>query len=198
MSTVLVFAELIFVSPVAIVRPTLNKVVNKINNAVWRYQQMNCSNERLNNVKFNFNVGFFFVLPFVMELLSSLLRIVLGILSVNIKMFQMTFWWTRSFTKRFGTWDNTKPQKICLSLKMFIIDYWRSFVPNIFRSECISVSLSGIVGNKAKRRTSKRLFQENKACQIFRKTNISYHLIRTELLYQFLECSWVLILYFQK
>ena len=125
MSTVLVFAELIFVSPVAIVRPTLNKVVNKINNAIWRYQQMNCSNERLNNVKFNFNVGFFFVLPFVMELLSSLLRIVLGILSVNIKMFQMTFWWTRSFTKRFGTWDNTKPQKICLSLKMFIIDYWR-------------------------------------------------------------------------
>ena len=34
MSTVLVFAELIFVSPVAIVRPTLNKVVNKINNAI--------------------------------------------------------------------------------------------------------------------------------------------------------------------
>ena len=185
-STALVFAELIFVSPVAIVRPTLNKVVNKINNAILRDQQ------------FNFNVGFFFVLPFVMELLSSLLRIVLGILSVNIKMFQMTFWWTRSFTKRFGTWDNTKPQKICLSLKMFIIDYWRSFVPNIFRSECISVSLSGIVGNRAKRRTSKRLFQENKACQIFRKTNISYHLIRTKLLYQFLECSRALILYFQK
>ena len=78
-STALVFAELIFVSPVAIVRPTLNKVVNKINNAILRDQQ------------FNFNVGFFFVLPFVMELLSSLLRIVLGILSVNIKMFQMTF-----------------------------------------------------------------------------------------------------------
>ena len=36
-------------------------------------------------------LAFFFVLPFVMELLSSLLRIVLGILSVNIKMFQMTF-----------------------------------------------------------------------------------------------------------
>ena len=52
---------------------------------------MNCSNERLNNVKFNFNVGFFFGFAIVMELLSSLLRIVLGILSVNIKMFQMTF-----------------------------------------------------------------------------------------------------------
>ena len=30
------------------------------------------------------------------------------------------------------------------------------------------------VGNRAKRRTSKRVFQENKARQIFRKTNISY------------------------
>ena len=35
------------------------------------------------------------------------------------------------------------------------------------------------VGNKAKGRISKRVFQENKACQIFRKTNISYPLIRT-------------------
>ena len=31
-----------------------------------------------------------------------------------------------------------------------------------------------IVGNTAKGRISKRMFQENKACQIFRKTNISY------------------------
>ena len=36
-----------------------------------------------------------------------------------------------------------------------------------------------VVGNKAKRRISKRVFQENKARQIFRKTNISYSLIRT-------------------
>ena len=36
-----------------------------------------------------------------------------------------------------------------------------------------------IVGNKAKGRISKRIFQENKAHQIFRKTNISYPLIRT-------------------
>ena len=35
-----------------------------------------------------------------------------------------------------------------------------------------------IVGNKAKGRISKRVFQENKAHQIFRKTNISYPLIR--------------------
>ena len=36
-----------------------------------------------------------------------------------------------------------------------------------------------IVGNKAKGRISKRVFQEVKARQIFRKMNISYPLIRT-------------------
>ena len=36
-----------------------------------------------------------------------------------------------------------------------------------------------IVGNKAKGRIWKRVFQENKARQIFRKTNISYPLMRT-------------------
>ena len=35
------------------------------------------------------------------------------------------------------------------------------------------------VSNKAKGLISKRVFQENKARQIFRKTNISYSLIRT-------------------
>ena len=35
------------------------------------------------------------------------------------------------------------------------------------------------VGNKAKRGISKRVFQESKAHQNFRKTNISYPLIRT-------------------
>ena len=35
------------------------------------------------------------------------------------------------------------------------------------------------VGNKAKGRTSKRVFQETKARENFRKTNISYLLIRT-------------------
>ena len=34
------------------------------------------------------------------------------------------------------------------------------------------------VGNKAKRRISKRVFQENKARQIFHKENISYPLIQ--------------------
>ena len=35
------------------------------------------------------------------------------------------------------------------------------------------------VSNKAKGQIPKRLLQENKACQIFQKTNISYPLIRT-------------------
>ena len=35
------------------------------------------------------------------------------------------------------------------------------------------------VGNEAKGRISKRVFQENKARQIFQKANISYSLIRT-------------------
>ena len=35
------------------------------------------------------------------------------------------------------------------------------------------------VGNKAKVQISKRVFQENKASQIFQKTHISYPLIRT-------------------
>ena len=35
------------------------------------------------------------------------------------------------------------------------------------------------VGNKAEGRISKRVFQENKVRQIFRKTNIFYPLIRT-------------------
>ena len=38
------------------------------------------------------------------------------------------------------------------------------------------------VGNKAKGRISKRVFQENKARQIFRKMNISNPLIRTRIL----------------
>ena len=36
------------------------------------------------------------------------------------------------------------------------------------------------VGNKAKGRISKRVLQKNKSRQIFRKTNISYPLIRTQ------------------
>ena len=41
------------------------------------------------------------------------------------------------------------------------------------------LTIRQIVGIKAKGRISKRVFQENKARQIFRKTNISNPLIRT-------------------
>ena len=48
---------------------------------------------------------------------------------------------------------------------------------------CVSfmcfISISCTVGNKGNRRIWKRVFQENKTRQIFRKTNISYSLIRT-------------------
>ena len=43
------------------------------------------------------------------------------------------------------------------------------------------------VGNKTKGRISKRVFQENKARQIFWKTNISYPFIRTRTCFVFLK-----------
>ena len=46
-------------------------------------------------------------------------------------------------------------------------------------SQKVQVIIFTFVGNKAKGRISKRMFQQNKARQIFRKTNISYPLIRT-------------------
>ena len=39
--------------------------------------------------------------------------------------------------------------------------------------------LPEVICNKAKGRISKRVLQENRARQIFRKTNISYSMIRT-------------------
>ena len=51
-------------------------------------------------------------------------------------------------------------------------------VQNIFNSfinSNIEKNITQFVGNKAKERISKRVFQENKVCQIFRKTNISWN-----------------------
>ena len=48
-----------------------------------------------------------------------------------------------------------------------------------FEFHVITFELSLFADNKAKGRISKRVFQENKARQIFRKMNISYPLIRT-------------------
>ena len=54
---------------------------------------------------------------------------------------------------------------------MMVVLFWQTSLRHCINHE--------FVGNKAKGRISKRVFQENKARQIFRKTNISYHLIGT-------------------
>ena len=60
--------------------------------------------------------------------------------------------------------------------------YWflvsQLFVKNSYIHHDVK-KLRYYVSNKTKGRISKRMFQENKARQIFRKTNISYPLIRT-------------------
>ena len=53
--------------------------------------------------------------------------------------------------------------------------FTRIFTSQVDCGKCVSQ----FFGNKAKERISKRVFQENKARQIFRKTNISYPQIRT-------------------
>ena len=52
-------------------------------------------------------------------------------------------------------------------------------VKDLTESPSLLRQFACIAGNKVKGRISKRAFQENKARQIFRKTNISYPLIRT-------------------
>ena len=65
----------------------------------------------------------------------------------------------------------------------FVISVFSIIVPsNFFCFVLTEKSLHIIlmfVGNKAKGWISKRVFQESKACQKFRKTNIAYLLIRT-------------------
>ena len=58
--------------------------------------------------------------------------------------------------------------KLCLCVRFFDLVYCSSLYSIVY-----------FVGNTAKGRISKRVFQENKARQIFQKTNISYPLIRT-------------------
>ena len=58
--------------------------------------------------------------------------------------------------------------------------YWYpSKTSKIFQNSNLLFFEFHFVGNKAKGRILKQVFQENKALQIFRKTNISYPLIRT-------------------
>ena len=54
----------------------------------------------------------------------------------------------------------------------------------------ISIVKNLFLGNKAKEQISKRVFQENKARQIFRETNISYTLISTVWVSGCKKCSF--------
>ena len=54
----------------------------------------------------------------------------------------------------------------------------------------IYVLIYNFVGHKAKRRILKRVFQENKARQMFRKTNISYPLMCEIRPFALLPTTW--------
>ena len=56
------------------------------------------------------------------------------------------------------------------------------------------IEISHFVGNKANRQISKRMLQESKARQIFRKTIISYPLIGTALLPYYRQSTRVRVL----
>ena len=66
-------------------------------------------------------------------------------------------------------------------LAIFIVNIkqiW-NIVEIYFSGDLLIFLHTKFVGNKVKGQISKRVFQENKARQIFRKANISYPLIRT-------------------
>ena len=70
---------------------------------------------------------------------------------------------------------------ICVSIKNVNL-YYQNFVyywDENFWSQSFLCQCSYFVGNKAKGQISKRVFQENEARQIFRKTDIPYPMIRT-------------------
>ena len=68
----------------------------------------------------------FFVLPFVMKLFSSLIRIPLGILSVNIKVFLWPFYGREaSLNNLLPGMTGNREKSVCLV--SFTNDYWREF-----------------------------------------------------------------------
>ena len=81
--------------------------------------------------------------------------------------------------------------KYIMNYAIFYISYWTckfmsSLLFHFWQLFSFQLNLIGkfkaqaaVVGNKSKGRISKRVFQENRACQIFRKTNISYPMICT-------------------
>ena len=69
--------------------------------------------------------------------------------------------------------------QLCLRLSFFKFNFRKSW-----KHERFIYKVSHFAGNKTQERISKQWLQENKAHQIFRKTNISYPLIRTRCAYQ--------------
>ena len=71
--------------------------------------------------------------------------------------------------------------KICklYAITMLVIPHSRDVIRTLSKIYDRAFLWKWFVGNKAKGLISKRVFQENKARQIFRKMNISYPLIRT-------------------
>ena len=73
---------------------------------------------------------------------------------------------------------NRAKQQILLDNEFNILKFRYRKVTHYLREELVQ-GICHFVGNKAKGQISKRVFQENKPRQIFRKTNISYSLKRT-------------------
>ena len=78
-------------------------------------------------------------------------------------------------------WKREKNNETIINNKLFTIDHKETISKETLQ-KISSLSLKILfyfVNNKPKGRISKQVFPENKASQIFRKTNISYPLIRT-------------------
>ena len=93
------------------------------------------------------------------------------------------FWRRRSVFSTMWLWILVEEYK---HLRLRMTPFF-SFENNLFLEEYFGRDKDGykryyfdFVGNKVKGQISKWVFQENKACQIFRKTNISYFLIRSK------------------
>ena len=86
----------------------------------------------------------------------------------------MLRWRMRNFQGIIFIWTRSDREIFKSTFKVHQRFLWRLGPPY----ECLMYfQLDRVVGNKAKGRNSKRVFQENKARQIFRKTNISYPVI---------------------
>ena len=93
--------------------------------------------------------------------------------------------WHRCFSVNFAKYLTTPFVKITSARQLLSFNLLgeksllTSFYSTLLSGNIYFTNNQQVVGNKAKGRISKRVFQESKARQNFRKTNISYLLIRT-------------------